>query len=845
MKEYWNYFFLDNEKDMIVNLFRDGERLFYELETPNHHSGNLIRNFAKICRLPLSVNRDGLFVIRGEIPCYINGDNEEVYILRFADIKMANITPDGRIERKAVVPAIAKTLMSQTKDYQLPAEKTIFKTYIRRELKFQSDLHTHMNGNLAPDTLIALGIMHQIRYPMRYIRKLHLVLSDEQGERLRLAGLKTEEAIRQQEGRHPLPQKVLQRRIEDNTFLNFADLILNNPENAEKNIVKIRASLVVLKDGQAVFTDLEKVYVYRYVFAKGVTYTGIDGQDGRIPLHDIEKIPDKDVRESLLQMLQDHENPAYAGNTLFQDKLLWIGRLYRQQGIRYVEISDTTLVKKHESLTMLRQVHDILPKVLQETGVMIRFLAAMRRIPLTVVKGQENYLAQNLAVLHAVAKDPYVAGCDFVGEEINDIRELAPVFKEIVRIAGENPGFVIRVHAGENSSLRGNVEQSIKCVKEALAPGQAMPQMRIGHGLYTCSLSSPEGEELLKTIRENHVVLEFQLTSNVRLNNLVSLEAHPLHQYLRAGIHCVQGTDGGALYGTTPMHEQRSLEHLLDLTYEEQQFMRDSERVIIEASEENFGQKTLEFRSKVGERDFAAVLLEEMEQANARIGQETALAKTPEADTAMELEDQIEELPEDRVPVIIAGGSFNTQGRITRMTKNGQHCIQKLADALDPKQVFFVLGHTLQGYERYLLECNELRRTQGKEPFAVYCFAPARLGQQQLQRLEKAEVRVRVSPMGESMGLYKSFHYEIFKRRSSVVVAFDGNAAAENLIQEAKNGRGTAGILVWENATPLREKAVSLEGYVDFFGDDLAEKVQELLAHPPRHSYRRWEVEKP
>ncbi len=845
MKEYWNYFFLDNEKDMIVNLFRDGERLFYELETPNHHSGNLIRNFAKICRLPLSVNRDGLFVIRGEIPCYINGDNEEVYILRFADIKMANITPDGRIERKAVVPAIAKTLMSQTKDYQLPAEKTIFKTYIRRELKFQSDLHTHMNGNLAPDTLIALGIMHQIRYPMRYIRKLHLVLSDEQGERLRLAGLKTEEAIRQQEGRHPLPQKVLRRRIEDNTFLNFADLILNNPENAEKNIVKIRASLVVLKDGQAVFTDLEKVYVYRYVFAKGVTYTGIDGQDGRIPLHDIEKIPDKDVRESLLQMLQDHENPAYAGNTLFQDKLLWIGRLYRQQGIRYVEISDTTLVKKHESLTMLRQVHDILPKVLQETGVMIRFLAAMRRIPLTVVKGQENYLAQNLAVLHAVAKDPYVAGCDFVGEEINDIRELAPVFKEIVRIAGENPGFVIRVHAGENSSLRGNVEQSIKCVKEALAPGQAMPQMRIGHGLYTCSLSSPEGKELLKTIRENHVVLEFQLTSNVRLNNLVSLEAHPLHQYLRAGIHCVQGTDGGALYGTTPMHEQGSLERLLDLTYEEQQFMKDSERVIIEASEENFGHKTLEFRSKVGERDFAAVLLEEMEQANARIGQETALAKTPEADTAMELEDQIEELPEDRVPVIIAGGSFNTQGRITRMTKNGQHCIQKLADALDPKQVFFVLGHTLQGYERYLLECNELRRTQGKEPFAVYCFAPARLGQQQLQRLEKAEVRVRVSPMGESMGLYKSFHYEIFKRRSSVVVAFDGNAAAENLIQEAKNGRGTAGILVWENATPLREKAVSLEGYVDFFGDDLAEKVQELLAHPPRHSYRRWEVEKP
>ena len=847
MKEYWNYFFLDNEKDMIVNLFRDGERLFYELETPNHHSGNLIRNFAKICRLPLSVNQEGLFVIRGEIPCYINGENEEVYILRFADIKMANITPDGRIERKALVPAIAKTLMSQTKDYQLPADKTIFKTYIQRELKFQSDLHTHMNGNLSPDTLIALGIVHQIRYPMRYIRKLHLTLSDQQEEKLRLASERTRETIcRQQEGKTRLPQKLLERRMEDTTFLNFADLILNNPAHAEKNIVKIRASLVVLKDGQAVFTDLEKVYVYRYVFAKGVPYTEPDGSDGRIPLQGIEQIPDKDVRETVWQMLKDHENPSYKRNTLFQDKLLWIGRLYQRQGIRYVEISDTTLVKKYESITMLRQVHDILPKVLKETGVMIRFLAAMRRIPLTVVKGQstpENYLAQNLAVLHAVAEDPYVAGCDFVGEEINDIRELAPVIKEVVKIAEQNPGFVIRVHAGENSSLRGNVEQSIQCVREALAPGQAMPQMRIGHGLYTCSLSSAEGEALLKTIRDNHVVLEFQLTSNVRLNNLVSLEAHPLHQYLRAGIHCVQGTDGGALYGTTPMHEQKSLERLLDLTYEEQLFMKESERVIIEASAENFGQKTLDFRSRVGERDFSEVLLEEMELANERIGHEMALAKAPEADTAIELEDQIEELPEDRVPVIIAGGSFNTQGRATRMTKDGQRCIRQLVDTMDPQRVVFVLGHTLQGYERYLLAYNEQRSAQGKEPFSVYCFAPARLGQAQLRRLEKAGVRVRVSPLGESMGLYKSFHYEIFKRRFSIVAAFDGNAAAENLIQEAKNGRGTAGILVWENAASLREKAASLDGYVDFFGDDLAEKVQELLAHPPRHSYRRWEAE--
>lgn len=127
-------FYLDNEKDMIINLYRDdNDRLFYEMETPNHHTGNLIRNFAAVCQLPLSVNDKGLQVIRGEVPAYIDGDNRDMWILRFGGTKVANVFPDGRIERKASVPAIAKTLMSQTKDYRYGVEKTIFKTYIDRK----------------------------------------------------------------------------------------------------------------------------------------------------------------------------------------------------------------------------------------------------------------------------------------------------------------------------------------------------------------------------------------------------------------------------------------------------------------------------------------------------------------------------------------------------------------------------------------------------------------------------------------------------------------------------------------------------------------------------------------
>lgn len=814
MKEYWNCLFLDNEKDMIVSLFREGRRLYYELETPNHHTGNLIRNFARLCGLPLSVNEKGLQVIRGEVPCYIDARNQEVYILRFADTKVANIYTDGRIEMKASVPAVAKTLMSQTKDYRLDASKTIFKTYILRDVKFRTDLHTHMNGNLSPDVLIALGIMHQIRYPLYYIRKLDLVLTDRQEK----AVMAQREKVAKQFVNSELKGKYLTRRINDNTFVNFADLILNNLENAEQNIVKIRISLAVLKDGQAVFTNLEKVYLYRYVFTKGKESTE------KIRLQNIARIPDEDVRITLEQMIRDRKNPDYAQNTIFQDKLLWIARQYERQGIEYVEISDTTLVKKYESLHMLEEVHQVMPKILKETGVLIRFLAAMRRIPLTIVKDSvtpADYLVKNLTVLNAVMEDPYVAGCDFVGEEINDIQELAPAFREIVKIAGRDPDFVIRVHAGENDSLRDNVAHSIQCVKDALAPGQQMPQMRIGHGLYTCSLRSEKGKELLRAIRDNHIVLEFQLSSNVRLNNLNLLDKHPLHQYLRAGIHCVQGTDGGALYGTNSIDEQLSLEKLLNLTHKELRSMKETENAILTESRDAFQRKTLAFRAMVGHRDFTDFLLEKIEEGEGRIGENMTLPGRKLLDSNTELEDQIEELPWDRMPVVVAGGSFNTQKRTTRVTPEGTELVEKMVEQLSPREYFFVLGHTLQGYERHLLECNRKRAEEGKEPFRIFCFVPARLTKTQLQRLKKENVRIRVSTESQAMGIYKSFNYEIFERRPSVVVAFDGNSAAENLIQEAKNGKGDAKILVWERAGALRRKAVSLEGYVRLFETDL------------------------
>ena len=318
-----NRFYLDKEKDIIVNLYKiNKDEIKYILETPNHNTGNLITNLANLCGVETTKNENDMKIIEGTIPASINGDNEIVYIFRMGGIKIANIYENGVIEIKAKIPAISKTLMSQTKNYKLSIDKTIVKSYILKKSKFRTDLHTHMNANLTPDVLIALGIVRQIKYPLYYIKKLKLKMSKIQEEKI----LKQRKKVEEQFKDCNLTGKYLTRKIDDNTFINFADFILNNLENAEYNISKIRNSLVILKDGQAVFTNLEKVYIYRYIFAKGKV------SEEKIQIKDINKIPEKDIVKYAKRMIEDHKKGSqYEFNSLRQDKLLWIAREYQNK----------------------------------------------------------------------------------------------------------------------------------------------------------------------------------------------------------------------------------------------------------------------------------------------------------------------------------------------------------------------------------------------------------------------------------------------------------------------------------------------------------------------------------
>ena len=796
---YFGKLYLDKEKDIVVTLGMDQSILSYTIHASNHQSNNLINNLATISGQNTTV-QDGRTVITGQIPCYIKGDGQRVYIFRLNGTKLANIYPDGKMEVNSMIPAIAKTLMSQTKDYKYSFRETLVKSYVQENVKLSTDLHTHGNANLAPDILIALAIKHQIRYPLYYIKKLQLTVSESQQRFL----MQQRQEVEGRLDLTGLTGRYRERKIDDNTFINFADLILLNLANATENLNRIRRSLSILKDSQAVFTNLEKLYIYRYVFTKGVP------ADYQIDLPDFRQIEDRDVRLYLKQMLEDSERPQFADLTLYEDTLLWIGREYQKRHIQYVEISDTTLVKKDASAAkMLHQIHRILPLVKQETGVDIRFLAAIRRIPLTLVRDNivsDNYLTEAIQALKIVSKDPYVVGSDFVGEEISDIGELKAVIREIVTgIASTDPNWTIRVHAGENDSLKGNMAKAIRLVEESLLPGQTFPYMRIGHGLYCASLKSKQGKELLKKIKEHDVVLEFQLTSNVRLNNIIDLRTHPLKHYLSWGISCVMGTDGYGLYGTDSIDEQLALSNFLKITDAEFLQMKVAEDAIITRQKENFVKKFQAFTAQRGNRSVMEYYLEEL-------GKECTDVSPVKFEIRKQasypvFKSKIAELPWDKYPIVIAGGSFTSSAASQKVSDRDQQLLDALLEHLDPEKVFFVVGHKLLGHEKYLVEQNR--------KFDIYCMIPSLMDRKQIQRLSQAEIRgIRISTESQEMGIYKSFNYEIFERRNCTLFAFDGNSSLANLVQEARNGKGKTRIFLYPKSPMLKAKADSLEGYV-------------------------------
>ena len=177
------------------------------------------------------------------------------------------------------------------------------------------------------------------------------------------------------------------------------------------------------------------------------------------------------------------------------------------------------------------------------------------------------------------------------------------------------------------------------------------------------------------------------------------------------------------------------------------------------------------------------------------------------------------------MPVIIAGGSFNNDRHKTSVSAKGRELIDALLKTGAPEKICFVVGHELKGYEKYLVQKNQGR-------FDIYSFVPCEAEPAMVKNLAGAPVYIRVAIEPSSVGMYKSIAYEIFKRRPSVLLALDGNSAAVNLMQEAKNAKKKCRIFVNPHARMLCAKAKSLKGYVTMLDMAVDSTVQMIFNKP-------------
>jgi ADP-ribose pyrophosphatase YjhB (NUDIX family) len=210
---------------------------------------------------------------------------------------------------------------------------------------------------------------------------------------------------------------------------------------------------------------------------------------------------------------------------------------YRVMGADYVELSLSNIVEADR----LRPIHRELPAIEEWAGIKIRFLAALSRHD--DLEWDLDYIEQ----LKQKSLSRYIVGIDFMGHETNSTHGFTRQIREIAKWAHlARPGFVIRVHAGENPAHPENIRLAMEACR-----GYNV-QMRIGHGLFGVD------DRTLLQLKKDNVIVEFNLNSNLALNNIQTSREVPIRRYLDQGVQVVLGTDGYGIYQTSLEMESRA-----------------------------------------------------------------------------------------------------------------------------------------------------------------------------------------------------------------------------------------------------------------------------------------------
>ncbi len=635
--------FLDYNKILKVIFELSKERIDYDFICSiedGHLSQSIIENLKNISSLSETENPD---ICRLSI-------NDTIFI---------NINKNtGEIESVNNLTAFETRLLAQGKEKHVP-----FSRKDMTDFSPKTDLHTHFAGALTPDSMIRVGIEHDIGYPADKLKEMGVDVSH--------------------------------YSIDKENKIKLASL-------SEGDIKNLKQHLIISPVTQETFNTMEEIYAYRGPFTKN--------------------------RE------------------MFPDFLRELANDYKKNGVNYAELSFSSLTEGWKPEEYMQMLEDNLPQIEQETGVKLRFLAGLWR------HSDEPYNQDIIDTLVTVAKSPYIVGCDYMGHESNQSLDFKEQLERLADYAMENdPNFAIRVHAGENPIYKTNMYDALKIVydqhakrqqeeneraqKEGRTPNKiVMPQVRIGHGLYGLDIKEDgnyktvEQDGVIKLIKEMGAIVEFNMSSNLALNNINDISTIPIKRYVDAGVDVVLGTDGHGLYSTFGKQEallataagleKEDFEKLVQTEKKVLDRARQREQThprisnvkelydsVIHTGENGGKHYTPEVDRKIKEEKQARVdaLLQKIEKTGAETNPE-----------------KIEEITKGKTPIVLTGASKKAWPNI--LPKDQEYirlAMQVLANTLDPDKAFVVTGGTNFGVEKEMHEAGHRRNEKSDKDLVV------------------------------------------------------------------------------------------------------------------------------
>ena len=509
----------------------------------------------------------------------------------------------------------------------------------------RTDLHTHFAGAIPVDSLIEIGLKHNIKYPIKYLRKMGINVEpyNIEGDEIYLSQL------------------------------------------SDDDLNSLKEGLKLPNITQELFTRMEDIYTYR--------------------------------------------GPLTKNKELFVDYLWVLANDYKEMGIEYVELSFSIFTGNPDCMQMLE---DTLPKIEKETGVKIRFLMGLWR------HSDKEWNLDEIDRINTIAKSPYIVGIDYMGHETNSSLDFEDELVLLTRYAVLNdPYFVIRVHAGENPIFKSNVYDALKVIydeharlEEEMHEKLPMPQVRIGHGLYGLDITSDGKyndlgpDAVIKLIKDMNAIVEFNMSSNLALNNIDSLTDVPIKRYIDAGVRVVLGSDGHGLYSTSS--DQESVLALASgLSIEEYNKILETEKYIIKVAElrrmshpaikdvpalyESIRYTTSDGKPRYNEEVAEKYRRKKIEMINLLKGQLTKIGAIVDTDTI------IRDI-EGKTPILITGASKNNWPNIS--IEDQYHIMltmQVLANTLNPQTTFIITGGTNFGAEKTMHEAVNRKNKHARE----------------------------------------------------------------------------------------------------------------------------------